>query len=153
MKIEWLGKAGIDASHVRFVSVDFTHDNVFNKLKASGYDTRKETIFLWEGVTLYLSEQNVRLMFREIGANAVSGSAVVADFYGNRFIQIGKSKAGSKTLELTQEGLRFGLPFNKNHESVFDDFIRSEKLSAGETFFMGSSDKNGPFMVVSEIRI
>ncbi len=152
MKIEWLGEADIDASHVRFVSVDFSHDNVFDKLKANGYDTEKKTIFLWEGVTLYLSENEVRRMLREIVVNAVSGSTVVADFYGDRFIQIGKSKAGKKTLELTNEGLRFGLPFNKDHESVFDSFVTSEKLSVGETYFMGSSDKNGPFMAVSEIR-
>ena len=45
MKIERLGKADIDASHVKFVSVDFTQDNVFDKLKDSGYDAKKKTIF------------------------------------------------------------------------------------------------------------
>ena len=153
MKIEWLGKADIDSSHVKFVSVDFTHDNVFDKLKASGYDSQKKTIFLWEGVTLYLSEKDVRQMLREIDMHTASGSAVVADFYGDRFIQIGKSKAGNKTLKFTNEGLGFGLPFNTNFESVFSSFVSSEKLSVGEAHFMGSSDKSGPFMVVSELKV
>lgn len=153
MKIKWLEKSGIDASHVKFVPVNFTQDNVFVKLKESGYDPERKTLFLWEGVTLYLSENDVRKMLREIGLNATSVCTVVADFYADRFIQTGKDKAGKKTLELTNEGLGFGLPFNTDHESVFNRFIRSENLSVGETHFMGSSNKNGPFMVVSEIGV
>jgi len=153
MKIEWLGKAGIDSSHVTFVSVDFSRENFFDKLKENGYDAEKKTLFLWEGVTLYLSENDVREMLREIGTRAVSGSTIVADFYGDRFLQIGKSKAGKKALDYTKEGLGFGLPFNTNFEHVFSSFIASENLRIGETYFMGRSNKNGPFMVVSEIGI
>jgi methyltransferase (TIGR00027 family) len=152
-KIEQLGKANIDSSHVKFVSVDFTQNRVFDKLEESGYDTAKKTIFLWEGVTLYLSENDVRKMLQEIGMNAVSGSTVVADFYGDRFIQIGKTKAGKKTLDFTNEGLSFGLPLNTNHESIFNRFITSENLGVGETYFMGAADNKGPFVVVSEINL
>ena len=69
----------------------------------------------------------------------------MADFYGDRFIQFGKA------LDYTNEG--FGLPFNTNFEPVFSRFATRANLSVGETYFMGSSDKNGPFMVVTEIRI
>ena len=49
-----LGEAGIDASRVTFVPVDFGRDDAFEKLAASGYDPGRKTAFLWEGVTLYL---------------------------------------------------------------------------------------------------
>jgi methyltransferase (TIGR00027 family) len=153
MKIEWLLKADIDSGHVKFVSVDFSQDNVFEKLKESGYDTGKKTVFLWEGVTLNLSENDVRKMLREIGIHSVSGSAIVADIYAERFIQIGKAKAGKKVLDYTNEGLGFGLPFNTNFESALNTFVANENLSVGETYFMGNTDKKGPFMVVSEIRV
>ena len=152
-KIAQLAKAGIDARHVTFISVDFSQHSVFEKLQQHGYDRSKKTIFLWEGVTLYLSEHDVRAMLAEIAANAVSDSAVVADFYAHRFIQIGQSRAGKKTLGLTDENLGFGLPFARDYASVFSRFIASESLSVGEHVFMGAADKNGPFVVVSEIRV
>ena len=153
MKIKWLRKADIESNHVQFVSVDFSQDNVFDKLKESGYDTKKKTIFLWEGVTLYLSEKDVRKMLREIRTNTISGSAIVVDFYGDRLIQIGLGKTGKKTLDYTNEGFEFGLPFQTNFKDSLNSFVTSENLKLGETHFMGYSDKKGPFMVVSEVHI
>ena len=152
MKIQWLHKADIDSGHVKFVSADFGQDNIFDELKENGYDPEKKTLFLWEGVTLYLSEKDVRNMLGEIRTHCASGSAIVADFYGERLINMGKSKAGKKALDFTSEGFGFGLPFNADFESVFNSFVASENLSVGETYFMGSANKNGPFMVVSEMR-
>jgi len=152
-KIEQLANAGIDASHVTFVAVDFSQHSVVEKLEQHGFDRSKKTIFLWEGVTLYLSEHDVRQMLAEIAAHAVSGSALVADFYAHRFIQIGQAKAGKKTLVMTDENLDFGLPFAADYESVLSRFIARDKLTVGEHVFMGAVDKNGPFVVVSEIRV
>lgn len=152
-KIEQLSKAGIDHSHVTFISVDFKQDRIFDKLEANGFDRSKCTIFLWEGVTLYLSENDIRKILGEIRENIISGSAVVTDFYADRLIQIGKTKAGKKTLELTNEGFAFGLPFSTDPKLVFSRFITSQKLGVGETYFMGEADKNGPFAVVSEIKL
>ena len=45
-------RAGIDTTDVRFVAVDFSEDDVFEKLAEAGYDPVVKTIFLWEGVTL-----------------------------------------------------------------------------------------------------
>lgn len=153
LKIKWLGKANIAAGHVNFVSVNFTEDTLFDELKSSGYDAAKKTVFLWEGVTLYLSEYDVRKMFREIGMCAIPGSSIVADIYADRFVQLGKSKAGKKTLEFTDEGLDFGLPFDTGYESVLNSFIASENLNVGETHFMGGANKKGPFAVVSEFKV
>jgi hypothetical protein len=91
-------------------------------------------------------------MLGEIRNHSASGSAIVADFYGDRLINMGKSKAGKKALDYTSEGFGFGLPFNADFESVFNSFVASENLTVGETYFMGSANKNGPFMVVSEMR-
>ena len=92
-------------------------------------------------------------MLREIGVRAISGSSIVADIYADRFIQMAKSKAVKKTLEFTNEGLIFGLPFETSYESVLNSFIASEHLSVGETHFMGGTNKKGPFAVVSEFKV
>ncbi len=153
MKVQWLGRAGIDTSHVQFVPIDFGKDNVFDKLKEQGYDPEKKTLFLWEGVTLYLTRAHVRKMLRAISDNAVPGSALVADFYADRFVKHGMGKIGRKTLDYTNEGFGFGLLFDSDFELVLSTFVTGENLGVGETHFMGSKDKNGPFMVVAEARV
>ncbi len=154
LKVTSLGDAGIDAAHVTFVPVDFSRDDIFEKLQAAGYDTAKKTTLLWEGVTLYLAEEDVRKALRDIREHAAPGSVVVADFYAERFIRtFGQKGAFKRTLEYTDETLGFGLPFETDHEQALQRFVNSEGLTVGETTFLGSSGKKGPFMVVAELRV
>jgi len=150
VKTEWLTQANIDASHVTFVTVDFSKESTITKLKENGYDPKKKTLFLWEGVTLYLSVENVRSMLRELKRDAVGGSQLIADFYAERFLAIGKAKAGKKALNLTDENLRFGFALDSDYQSTFADFAASEDLKIAQTYYLGSSDNKGPFMIVSE---
>lgn len=59
LKIECLKKAKLDASAVTFVAVDFATENWYDKLISAGYDPLKKSLFLWEGVTIYLAETDV----------------------------------------------------------------------------------------------
>ena len=60
------------------------------------------TLFLWEGVTLYLSLTEVRQTMTLVKQKAAPGSILLADMYAERMIQLyGKSRAGAKLLELT----------------------------------------------------
>ena len=151
LKIETLAKAGIDAAHVTFIPVDFSRENVFEKLRAFGYDPQKKTLFLWEGVTLYLSEEDVRNTLRDIREHAAPGSVIVADFYGERMIRMGSGMLGRKALEYTREGLGFGLPFSTDFERIFREFVESAGLDVSETVFMGQRSPSGPFVVVAEL--
>ena len=153
LKVTSLGNAGIDAAHVTFVPVDFSRDDIFEKLQTAGYDTAKKTTFLWEGVTLYLAEEDVRKTLRDVREHAAPGSVVVADFYAERSIRMGSGSVVKKTLEYTDETLGFGLPFEDDHEQTLQHFVNSEGLTVGETTFLGSSGKKGPFMVVAELRV
>jgi methyltransferase (TIGR00027 family) len=153
LKVTSLDVAGIHSSHVNFVSVDFSHESIFEKLRANGYDPNKKTIFLWEGVTLYLTEADVRKTLRDIKENAAPGSAVVADFYGERIIKAGTGSVGKKVLGYTNEEFGFGLPFATNFENILECFLNSENLKLAQTYFMGSSNTKGPFMVVAEVKV
>jgi methyltransferase (TIGR00027 family) len=153
LKVESLVAAGIDKSHVTFVEVDFSNESIFQKLCASGYDRSKKTLFLWEGVTLYLNEADVRKTLQDIRGHAAPGSVVVADFYGERMIRVGSSSIGKKALEYTNEGLGFGLPLAIDFEDSLRDFIESEDLRLGESHFMGKGSSKGPFMVVVELGV
>ena len=41
---------------------------------------RRRMVFLWEGVTLYLGEDEVRMTLRGVREHAASGSVLVASF-------------------------------------------------------------------------
>ena len=47
------------ASNVRFVPTDFAREKAETTLAAAGYDATRRTLFLWEGVTNYLSDAAV----------------------------------------------------------------------------------------------
>ena len=152
LKVAHLREAGIDADHVRFVTVDFEKEDAFAKLEAAGYDPSKKTLFLWEGVTLYLAEENVRSTLRDIHHHAAPGSVMVADLYGERFLQRVSPRA-RKMLEYTNEGLGFALPFAADAQQVLREFLKSEGMTQGETCFMGTAHEEGPFMVVVEFGV
>jgi methyltransferase (TIGR00027 family) len=151
-KRDALTEAGIPSEHVRFVSVDFSIENAFDKLSDVGFDQTKRTLFLWEGVTLYLSESDVRKTMQDVRNHAPTGSVLLADIYADRFVNMGKRSAVQKTLDYTNEGLGFSLPLATNYQQVLSEFVGSESMSVGETHFMGSASDKGPFMVVVEMR-
>jgi methyltransferase (TIGR00027 family) len=152
LKKKALAISAIDTEATRFVAVDFQNDDTFERLAASGFDESKKTLFLWEGVTLYLGEDDVRRALRDMKNHSAPGSVIVADFYSTRMISIGKKKALEKTLELTNEVFGFGLPFDNNHEERLESFIESEGLALVSSYFMGENSIKGPFMVVTDIR-
>lgn len=151
-KMSMLRAANIASEHVKFVPIDFAQEKAIDKLIDSGFDTSKKTLFLWEGVTLYLSETEVRNMLRDIRTAAAAGSVVVTDLYGSRLLDIGKRGSSKKLLDETGERVDFSLDFAMDHKRVLADFVQSESLSVGETFFMGSNNAKGPYVVVAEIR-
>jgi methyltransferase (TIGR00027 family) len=79
MKRELLHQCGVDASGVKFVSANFLTDNWLDNLAQAGFDPRKATFFLWEGVTYYLSREAMEKTFRTI-ATIAPGSVVVFDY-------------------------------------------------------------------------
>ena len=148
-----LVSAGISSGHVTFVSVDFGNEHAIERLVESGFDPSKKSLFLWEGVTLYLSEEAVRKTLRDIRNTATAGSVLLADIYAERFIAFADKGSHKKLLDQTGEGLDFGLDFSTNHEAVLSEFVESESMSVGESYFMGRKNAKGPYVVVAEIII
>lgn len=150
LKQTYLQKANIDTSNVHFVDVDFSTESWHEKLTAAGYDKNKVTTFLWEGVTLYLSEKDVRKTLSEIQQNAATGGTIVADFYSMNFV---KDIPGKKALEMTDEELGFGIDFEGNSSKELESLIESANMKLGQVYFMGAKTKKGTWMAVSEILI
>jgi methyltransferase (TIGR00027 family) len=76
-------------SSVRFVEIDFNNQNLLEVLKGAGFEPSRPAVFLWEGVTNYLSPEAVdsvlayvsscapgsRIIFTYVHADALSGSS------------------------------------------------------------------------------
>lgn len=152
-KRKYLAAAKIESSHVRFVEVDFSDGDWINSLLATDYDPERKTIFLWEGVTLYLSKRAVEATLRALMGNAASGSVVIADIYAERFVKLTRNKVISWSLELTGEEIVFGLDCSIDAEQHLERFVASQGLKLGQHQFLGGNHKKGSFMAVAEMVI
>lgn len=115
------------------------------------YDRGKKTLFLWEGVTLYLSEKNVRSTLAKVHAEAAPGSVLITDIYSDRIVGQMNSRCVRKTLRYTHEMAQFSLKFERAWEHELCAFVESTRFTLGETFFMGTQSPHGPFVAVVEL--
>ena len=65
--------------NLTYVPVDFQHDDLEAALARHGLDAAQRTIFILEGVTMYLPEEAVRSTLRFVAGHA-RGSRIVFDF-------------------------------------------------------------------------
>jgi len=79
LKRKLLHECGVETSGVKFVSANFLTDHWLDNLAQAGFDPRKPTFFLWEGVTYYLRREAMEKIFRTIGTMA-PGNVVVFDY-------------------------------------------------------------------------
>ena len=57
-KLSCLRRNNIEIHHnISFIPVDFETDDIINALCSYGYEKEKQTLFLWEGVTFYLTKR------------------------------------------------------------------------------------------------
>lgn len=155
IKREALANAKVDTAHVTFVSVDFAQPDWFDGLLTAGYDPGKRTIFIWEGVTLYLNEEAVRNTLQTISKSTASGSVLGADLYTPAFTSgsyYGWLKPFmSIVTSNTGERFDFGLAMQGEDRAAVEAFVSSEGFSLGKARFLGSKNSKGTFAAVTEL--
>jgi len=85
LKARILSEAGHRVEHIRHVPVDFETGDLYDELSAHGYRRDAKTMFLWEGVTYYLSFSQVERMLGFLREHSAPGSAVVFDYVTRAF--------------------------------------------------------------------
>jgi methyltransferase (TIGR00027 family) len=71
---------GHPPEHVVYVPVDFVKDSLGEQLLKNGFDSSQKTMFLWEGVSYYLTAEAVDHTLAFIAARGGPGSSVVFDY-------------------------------------------------------------------------
>jgi methyltransferase (TIGR00027 family) len=85
IKIERLRRAlGSLPRHVTYVPVDFESETLSRRLPESGYKSDMKTLFIWEGVTTYLTPEAVDETLSFVAGNTAEGSSIVFT-YAYRF--------------------------------------------------------------------
>jgi methyltransferase (TIGR00027 family) len=100
---------GAIPAHVRFVAVDFYHDRLDQALAAAGFDARRPAIFVWEGVTNYLTATAVDTTLRVVAASAAGTRLVVT--YVDRRVLDGTQDTFIGTVQLRALLRRSGEPW------------------------------------------
>lgn len=68
--------------NLHYISIDFTREDIVNKFNQSpNYSALSKSFFSWQGVTMYLSKEEVYKTFDNISKVAPSGSMIVFDYF------------------------------------------------------------------------
>jgi methyltransferase (TIGR00027 family) len=101
-------------AHVTYVGVDFNQQSLEERLLASGYNPALKTMFIWQGVTFYLTAAAVDATLAFINHHSGPGSKVIFDYMdlsvlegGNRH---GEVSGMRRYRGMIGEGLTFGIP-------------------------------------------
>lgn len=65
----------------KFVAVDFDRDGLGERLAAAGYSESGRTLFVWQGVIMYLTEAGIDATLGFIAGHSAPGSMVVFDYF------------------------------------------------------------------------
>lgn len=66
---------------VRFVADDFEHGTLAARLAEHGHDEARPSVFVWEGVTMYLSRPAIDATLATVRARSGGGSRLVATYF------------------------------------------------------------------------
>lgn len=85
-KIERIKRAGwIVPDYLSFVSVDFTNDDLTERLITSGFDPSVKSFLSWLGVTYYLSKEAIDNMLCALSKICAEGTTLVFDYPDEHF--------------------------------------------------------------------
>jgi methyltransferase (TIGR00027 family) len=73
--------------HVTFVPMDFNTQTLDERLLASGYNEGGKTLFIWQGVTVYLTAEGVDSTLAFIANHSGPGIAVIFDYFYNETLR------------------------------------------------------------------
>jgi methyltransferase (TIGR00027 family) len=138
-KMNQLKKRGVELNpHIIFISIDFNKESLENKLDESGFRKNRKSLFVLEGLTMYLSAESVDSTFRAIEKISGINSEIVFDYVYLSVLRRENIYYGEKdvfnTVNKTGENWTFGIEkgeietFLKDHNLRLIEHNNSEEL-------------------------
>lgn len=153
LKKETLKSANIKHEWISFIPVDYDKESWSDLLIKSGFDNSKNTLFIWQSVSLFLDEEVVKQTLKEISSLCNEHSILVQDIYSRKHA-LGElsfaAKQARKLMEKNDEPWQFGLDFSKDPKGSINRFLQDCDLEETSTFIFGSKLDNEPFYAICE---
>ncbi len=103
-KIERIARAGWSIpKHLAYVSVDFTKDDLMERLTAHGFSLSAPSFFSWLGVTYYLSAEAIDKTLATLSKLCADGSTLVFDYPDEYFFTANERRVRN-TILMAQAG-------------------------------------------------
>ena len=140
-----------------YVPIDFTVDRLEAKLIPKIYDRNLKTLFIWEGVTMYLTAEAVDQTLAYIAGNSGKGSSVVFDYHPQSVIDgitdLREVQILRQTTNRLGEPLIFGIG-DKGIEGFlatrgFEVMQNLSSKSLKEAYFIGKGQQRKLFPLIS----
>ena len=74
------------AREVRFVDVDFEKQALDVRLEEAGHDARVPSVFVWEGVTMYLTREAIDATLAAVARIAAPGSVMATTYHTGQYL-------------------------------------------------------------------
>ena len=71
---------GLLPPYVRYAGIDFDHQRLEDVLAGAGYDARALTLFILEGISMYIEAQSTASTLRFVARNSAPGSRLIFDY-------------------------------------------------------------------------
>ncbi|MGD0174673.1 MAG: SAM-dependent methyltransferase [Anaerolineales bacterium] len=134
--------------HVTYVPIDFNREDL-RELFSYGYDKRKKTLFICEGVVYYLTAESVNQTFAFVAENSAPGSFIIFDYlYASALItgeKRGEIARMQRTERFTGEGLVFGIEEGTIEKFLrargFGDIVNTSAEDLHKKYFTGTNQK------------
>jgi len=104
----------------RFVPVDFDRDQLGERLAAAGYDEAARTLFVWQGVIMYLTRAGIDATLGFVAQHSAPGSTIVFDYFHSD--ALGGSRAAMMQLMTRAMGERITFAIDAGQ---IDPFLES----------------------------
>jgi methyltransferase (TIGR00027 family) len=105
--------------NVNYVSIDFSRDSIIQKLLAAGFQRYKKTLFIWEGVTLFLNQDILEKTLGRI-ADICPDSRIVFDFVPSELIDDETDYQGNRMLLRLCADIKEPLTFGSEPKKITD---------------------------------
>ena len=107
---------------LRYVPIDFETQQLAREMERAGFKRDMKTVFLWEGVAMYLDAGAVSATLGYIAANSAPGSSVAFDYVLPQVVERGLKRANPDDQVMAQRLRKIGEPLKWG--------IEHEKLGA-----------------------
>lgn len=135
-KMERIKRAGWNLPEkLHFVPIDFTKDNIGDKLIEAGFKSDKKTFFSWLGVCMYLEQSAIEKVLQNLSSLAANGSDLIFDYADDslfhaeeRRVQnmIAMAKAGGEEMKSCFDQMSLERMLSTHHFLTYEHLSRRE---------------------------